>query len=132
MSLQKVLHRLLVIISALTVLSGLTQMLFPSFVLRILWADTAPTAAHAFATVGMFMLLFGGLLLQALLSRRPDPLAVFWAGLQKLGAAAAVSIGVAKALFAPLALLVAGFDLLSGVLIFVYWPLIRSRNDAMG
>jgi hypothetical protein len=132
MSLQKVLHRLLVIISALTVLSGLTQMLFPSFVLRILSADTAPTAAHAFAIVGMFMLLFGGLLLQALLSGRPDPLAVFWAGLQKLGAAAAVSIGVAKALFAPLALLVAGFDLLSGVLIFVYWPLIRSRNDAMG
>jgi hypothetical protein len=131
MSLEKLLHRLLLIISVLTVLSGLTQLLSPSLVLRILSADLTPTTAHFFAIVGMFMVLFGGLLLHALLSRRHHPVAVFWAGLQKLGAAAAVALGVGKALFAPLALMVAGFDLFSGALIFLYWFLIRGTYETV-
>jgi len=132
MSLEKLLHRLLAIISILTVLSGLTQLFFPGLVLRILSAELTPTTAHFFAIVGMFMVLFGGLLLHALLSPQHHPVAVFWAGLQKFGAAAAVAFGVGKAVFSPLALMVGGFDLLSGTLIFLYWFLIRSRGGTVG
>ncbi|MDX1532518.1 MAG: hypothetical protein R3362_13385, partial [Rhodothermales bacterium] len=79
----------------------------------------------AFGIVGMFMVLFGGLLWEGLPPRGPQPTALRWAGLQKLGAFGAVTLGVVRGLFGPVALLVAGFDLLSGVLIFVY--LFRAR-----
>lgn len=119
------LRRVLLAIAALTVLSGLVQLVRPSFVLGLIGAEATPVGAHAFGIVGMFMVLFGGLLWEGLAPRGPIPAALRWAGLQKLGAAAAVGLGVARGLFGPLALGVAGFDLLSGVLIFVY--LLRAR-----
>lgn len=121
MSLEKLWHRLLVIIGVLTVLSGLTQLFLPSLVLRILSAETTPTTAHFFATVGMFMVIVGGLLLHSLLSSRPDPVVVLWTALQKFGASVLVALGVTHGLFAGLALGVAGFDLLSGLLAILYW-----------
>ena len=121
------LHWVLVLISAATLVSGLVQMVVPGFVLSIVGASTDATSSHFFAIVGMFMLLFGGLLLQALLSPDHQSVAVFWAGLQKFGASVAVGLGVIGGIFGPLSWLVAGFDLLSGILIFAYWK--RSRGS---
>lgn len=122
---MKTLRLVLLAIAALTVMSGLVQLVAPSFVLGIIGADATAVGAHSFGIVGMFMVLFGGLLWEGLGPRGPIPTALRWAGLQKLGAAGAVGLGVARGLFGPLALGVAGFDLLSGVLIFVY--LMRGR-----
>lgn len=115
----------LLAIAAATVVSGLVQAVAPSFVLSIIGAEATPGGAHSFGIVGMFMVLFGGLLWEGLAPRGPIPTALRWAGLQKLGAAGAVTLGVVRGLFGPLALGVAAFDLLSGVLIFVY--LMRGR-----
>jgi hypothetical protein len=46
---------------------------------------------------------------------------VLWAALQKFGASAAVGLGVMHGVFSPVALGVAGFDLLSGILALMYW-----------
>jgi hypothetical protein len=120
------LYRALLLISALTVGSGLIQAVRPELLLRLMRAETTPTSIHFFAIVGMFMVLFGAMLLQALLTAGDNSVAVLWAGLQKFGAAVAVGLGVMNGIFSPLALGVAGFDLLSGILIFVY----RSRTRA--
>lgn len=120
------LYRVLLLISALTVGSGLAQFVRPDLILRVIGGETTPASVHFFGIVGMFMVLFGGMLLQALLTAGENSVAVLWAGLQKFGAAAAVGLGVAKGIFSPLALGVAGFDLLSGILIFAY----RKRTRA--
>ena len=65
MKTKTLVYRLLLAIAAITAVSGLVQMLGARFMLGMLNADTAPAAAHFFAIVGMFMLLFGGLLLHA-------------------------------------------------------------------
>jgi len=44
---------------------------------------------------------------------------------QKLGAAAAVGLGVKRGLLAPLALGVAGFDALSGLVALDHWRRLR-------
>jgi len=119
---------LLKAIAAVTVLSGLGQVFMPGFVLRLIGAEVTPASSHFFGIVGMFMALFGGLLLHALFARKPGPIPVFWCGLQKLGATAAVSLGVARGVFSALALGVAAFDLLSGVLILAYWFSIRKEH----
>jgi len=115
-------------ISVITVLSGITQMVNPGLILGLIGAQTAPAARHFFAIIGMFMLLFGGALLHELRGPVRQPIVALWAGFQKLGAFAAVSLGVVLAIFSPLALLVAGFDLLSGVLILWYWHIHRSAR----
>lgn len=121
---MSLLRRLLLAIAALTVVSGAVQMVWPSVVLGLIGAEATAVGAHSFGIVGMFMVLFGGLLWEGLAPRGPIPTALRWAGLQKLGAAGAVGLGVLHGLFGPLALGVAAFDLLSGVLIFMY--LVRS------
>lgn len=113
-------------IAVITIVSGAVQMVAPQFVLQLISAEVTPTSRHFFSIVGMFMLLFGGALWQALCSEGPQGTVFLWAGLQKMGAAAAVGLGVKSAVFAKLALLVAGFDFLSGLLIFAYW---RTRQE---
>lgn len=120
-------RRVLRVIAAATVASGAVQLLAPALVLRVVGGSTDAANAHSFGIIGMFMVLFGGLLWQAL-----DPGAgaagavpLFWAALQKVGAAAAVSLGVARGLFAPVALAVAAFDLASGLLALWYWARVR-------
>jgi hypothetical protein len=109
-------------IGLVTVLSGGLQLALPAFVLSLLRADVTPTSAHFFRIVGMFMMLFGGLLLHVWWGgsapRTATP--VYWCAGQKAGAAGAVAWGVAQGLFAPLALAVAGFDLLSALVLYVY------------
>ncbi|MFF3249300.1 hypothetical protein ACFYWY_37595 [Streptomyces sp. NPDC002870] len=95
----------LVLIGAVTVLTGVCQLIAPGPILDLLSVDSTATSRHLFATVGMFMIIIGGLLIQGLLSATPPPYLLFWAGLQKFGAFALVGIGVARDLFGPLALL---------------------------
>lgn len=124
------LYWLLAFIAAITVISGLVQMLQPSFVLTIISGEQSPGNLHSFAIVGMFMVLFGGMMLHALLSPQHHPVAVFWSGLQKIGAFAAVALGVTKGVFSWLAWGVALFDLASGLLILFYWILIKREQRA--
>lgn len=111
----------LLAIGVLTVLSGLIQAVRPGFILGLIGGETSAGNLHSFAIVGMFMVLFGGLLSHALLSSAPPSVPLLWAGLQKLGASGAVALGVGKGLFGSLAIVVAAFDLLSALLVFVYW-----------
>lgn len=122
------LYWLVTAIAGITILSGLMQMLNPGFILRMISGETTPTSLHFFGIVGMFMVLFGGALLHALLSASQQPIVVLWAGLQKFAAVAAVGLGVFKSIFSPLALLVAGFDFLSAVLVTWYWLGIRRSS----
>lgn len=114
-------------IAALTAASGFIQMLRPQWILALVGGEATPTASLFFGIVGMFMLLFGGLLWQALTAPRPQPIPVFWCGLQKLGATIAVGLAVSRDLLSGLALGVAAFDLVSAILIFVYWLAIRNE-----
>jgi hypothetical protein len=113
-------------IAAITVVSGLVQMVRPQWILALVGGEATPAASHFFGIVGMFMVLFGGLLWQALRAPRPQPIPVFWCGLQKLGATGAVGLAVGRDLLSGLALGVAGFDLLSAILILLYWGKIRN------
>jgi hypothetical protein len=111
-------RRATTIIAWITVLTGAAQLAFPARLLPFLNVDPTASAAQLFATVGMFMVLFGGAVLHAQVNRAALPVVLLWAGLQKLGAAALVSWGVMQGVFSPLALLVAAFDFASGVLFF--------------
>ena len=123
---QQSLHYYLVTaIAAITVVSGLVQMLAPRFVLRLVGAEITSTSSHFFGIVGMFMLLFGGALLHEVFSTPAQPVVALWAALQKFGAVAAVILGVLRGIFSPLALVVSSFDLVSAVIIFAYWSRIK-------
>jgi hypothetical protein len=115
------LYWVLVLIAVVTVVTGFVQYFWPGLVLRLVSSEITATTKHFFGIVGMFMVLFGGLLFHALFSSSRQHIAMLWAGLQKFGAAAAVTLGVMNAVFASVALLVAAFDLVSGVLIVTYW-----------
>ncbi len=114
-------------VAALTVLSGLGQLVLPGVVLDALGAESTPTSRHFFAIVGMFMAVVGGVTLQALLAADPPSYVVLWCAVQKAGAVVAVTVGVTRDLFAGIALLVAGFDLLSALLAGLLWHRMQAR-----
>lgn len=108
-----------VLIALGTVGAGLFQLVFPGVVLDIIDGDTTKTAKHFFAIVGMFMAVVGGVTLHSLYTGRAMAMVVGWGSVQKFGASLAVGIGVARDVFGPLALAVAGFDALSFVVMAV-------------
>ena len=116
----------LVAIAALTALSGAAQLVAPGILLDLLGAESSATTRHAFAIVGMFMVVVGGITLQALLAASTPDYVLVWAGLQKAGAAVAVAWGVLADVFGSVALLVAGFDALTAVLIGAFWARLRA------
>lgn len=120
------LRLLLLAIAAVTVLSGLTQVVAGSFVLSIIATDTSPQTVHMFMTVGMFMVITGAMFLQSLWTRSEEPAIPLWIAIQKLAAAALVTLGWTKGIFVPLALGVAGFDALTGVLALIFWKRLAS------
>jgi hypothetical protein len=120
---------LLILIGASTALTGGVQVIAPSFILRLLSAEVTITSQHFFAIVGMFMVLFGGATLHALLSFKHHPVVILWSSLQKFGAAGAVALGVQRGVFSSLAIVVAVIDLLSGLLAFWYWRRIRRESN---
>ena len=111
---------LVVAIAALTVFSGIVQIFSPGIILRVLSSQRTPAALHFFGLVGMFMALFGGALLNAMLHPTGNRVLIFWSGLQKIGAVFGVVIGVAHGIFSWLALPISAFDLASAVVIFAY------------
>lgn len=130
MNFEKLLYWMLVLISVSTLVSGIVQIFAPGFILGLISAEITLATRQCFATVGMFMFLFGGMLLQVLLSRQMIAPVFLWAGLQKIGAFVAVTIGVMTHAFGPTAMLVACFDLLSGILIFAYMKLAAAPHIA--
>ena len=123
----KLLPNLLLFIAVVTIVTGLVQVVAAPLVLDFIGAETNKPSAHFFAIIGMFMVLFGGLLWQSLRQPQMGPVPVFWCGLQKLGAAVAIGLGVINGVFGTLAMAVAFFDLLSGVLIFIYWRKLQTE-----
>lgn len=115
-----VLRSCVLAIAVVTVASGAVQLFAPGLVLRIVAGPAGDMAAHFFSIVGMFMVLFGGLLLHALGSGGEARVVLLWCALQKMGASAAVGMGVSRDVFSTPALLVAGFDFVSGLLFFWY------------
>lgn len=130
MNFERLLYWLLVLISITTIVSGVVQIFAPAFILGLISAEITAATRQCFATVGMFMFLFGGMLLHGLITRQMLTPVFLWAGLQKIGAFIAVAIGVKNHVFSPMAMLVAGFDLLSGILVFVYMKLAATPTTA--
>ncbi|MFC4873968.1 patatin [Negadavirga shengliensis] len=118
---QTFIELLVVVISMVTVLSGLVQLFTPEFILGIVGkGEVSPAMAHFFAIIGMFMALFGGMVLHTLYSSRTSKVILLWAALQKFGAFLAVTLGVFNGLFSILALGVALFDFFSGFVMLYY------------
>ncbi|MGD0443921.1 MAG: hypothetical protein ABSA39_08290 [Edaphobacter sp.] len=122
---KKLVYWLILLISAATIISGLVQLLAPQFVLALVGADRNPISEQLFSTIGMFMAIFGGMLLQAMRSPSNQSVAIFWSALQKFGASSAVILGVERQVFSVVALAIATFDALSGCLILWYWFQVR-------
>jgi len=78
--------------------------------------------------VGMFMALFGALMIHTVYQTHTSTTAVFWCAMQKLGAFAAVSLGVINELFSWMALGVAIFDLFTGLLYLYYIRVLKSTE----
>lgn len=108
-------------IAFMTFVSGFIQMVAPHFILGFVGGEMSPANSHSFGIIGMFMLLFGGMVAHTLYETHTSKTILFWAGLQKIGAAIAVGLAINKGLFNNLAGFVAGFDLFSGILFFVFW-----------
>lgn len=124
---NQLLYKSILLIAIVTMLSGLGQVFSASTVLNLVGASVDKTSSHFFAIVGMFMFLFGAVLLQGLRSESGGSVPVFWSGMQKFGAAIAVGLGVYHSVFSGLALGVAMFDLFSGILILAYWRKLAVR-----
>jgi hypothetical protein len=106
------------------------QAIAPAFVLNFVGAEINTTSKQLFATIGMFMFLFGGMMIHALYHVENNRVVVIWSGLQKLGASVAVFIGIFNGTFILLAAGVAVFDLFSALLFFYYLKTLKS--DATG
>lgn len=111
---------LLIIVAAITVVSGVAQLVAPEWVLAMIGASRLAPAPHLFATIGMFMGITGAMFLQTLLKHSAERAVPLWIGVQKVAAAALVGLGVARGLFGPVAIGVAGFDFISGMLTFLF------------
>lgn len=116
----------LLAVAALSSVAGVLAMVLPGVVLYVMGAPESATHTHFFQLIGMFIFLFGGVFFHALRSPRHHPTVLLWVILEKIGATTMVTLGVFYAFFAPLALALAGYDLLSGALAFAYWRSIRT------
>ena len=112
-------------VAAVSALAGIVIMVFPGFVMRLMAVVRSPTTDHFFVIIGMFIFLFGALFFHGMGSPRHHPVVLLWIVFEKVGAAAMVTLGVRHRILAPLALALAGYDLLSGVLAIAYWQRIR-------
>jgi hypothetical protein len=123
---KKYLNVIVVIISVATILSGLVQMIVPGFVLGFVGAQITPSTSHFFAIIGMFMTLFGCLMLHTIYNASPNPSAILWCAFQKLGASVAVFLGIIHGIFSVPAVGVAIFDLCSGILFLYYIKFLKT------
>ena len=120
---KKYISLIIIIISVSTIISGLLQVLAPGFVLHFIGAEVSLASSQLFATIGLFMAIFGGMMMHALYSSSANQAAILWSAFQKFGACLAVIAGILQGVFAPVAGGVAAFDLLSGILFLYYFKL---------
>ncbi len=109
----------------ITFVTGAIQVIAPGFVLRRIGGAQRAGAVHLFGTIGFFMVVVGGLLAQTTARPAPEGTVVTWSAVQKIGATTAMSLGVARGVFAPIALLVALFDGVSAVVLLGYRARLR-------
>jgi hypothetical protein len=115
-----------VAVGVLTVVSGLFLLAFPKTALGLIGAGKADPAPYLFGIIGMFMLLFGGLLIDTARRLEPSPVALFWCMLQKIGATIAMVVGYVTDVYGWFALFVAIVDGASALIIRALW-----RREAM-
>jgi hypothetical protein len=118
----------LVAIGVITMVSGIVQCLAPDLLLRVLSPDVSRASRYFLTITGVMTASFGALLIHALRASDPQHVAILWVGVQKILTAAAVGLAIQQQLFSPLALIAAGFDLVSGVMIASFWFWIRQRG----
>ena len=111
----------LIVIAAITAVSGAAQLLAPAAVLRVIATSEEPFAAQLFATVGMFMFITGSMFLQSLWTNSQERAIPLWIGVQKLAAAGLVYLGWSSGFFVTISLGIVGFDAATGVLCFMFW-----------
>ena len=116
-----VLRVVLAVIAAITMLSGLLLLVAPDWMLQLIATDQAALTAHFFATIKMFIVITGALFLQSLLTHSNEPAIPFWIGVQKAASAVLMAWAILRGLLFPLAYLVAGFDAISAMFIFLFW-----------
>lgn len=126
---KKYITLIVVVISGITIVSGLAQVVMPAFVLNVIGAEVTDISKHLFGIVGMFMALFGSLMLHTVYQTHTSKTAVFWCAMQKLGAFVAVSLGVFNELFSWMAMSVAIFDLISGILFLYYIKTLKENAN---
>ncbi|MCU1346558.1 MAG: hypothetical protein JWL70_2824 [Acidimicrobiia bacterium] len=114
---EAALRRPLMASGVITAASGVAMMLRPKPLLRMAGASAEQPAPFLFGVVGMFMTLSGGLLAQGAAARPADRRALQYSLAQKVGATAAVGLGVKRGRYKRRALLVASFDAASAALI---------------
>jgi tetrahydromethanopterin S-methyltransferase subunit G len=117
---KKYFRVVILVISVITVFSGAMQIVAPAFVLHFVGVQIDDATKQLFATIGMFMFLFGCMMVHALYDVHDNRVVVIWSALQKLGASIAVGIGILYGIFALPAAGVALFDFYSGILFFYY------------
>jgi hypothetical protein len=116
----------LLAIAAGTFLSGIVLVAAQGFVLDLLSAPTTTSDRLFFGIIGMFMAVVGGALTQTLLRPPASTLVVGWSAVQKLGAAAAMSLAVVLDVFSYWGLALSVFDFSSALLAIGFWWRIRS------
>lgn len=107
--------RVLRTIAGITVATGALTAVRPGLVLGELSPQPTRMDQQLFGTIGMFMVVSGGTMHRALAATQPERGVLIWSAVQKLGASAAMGIGVFRGLYARRALAVAGFDFASGL-----------------
>ena len=124
---KKYLRLVILAISVITIFSGAMQIVAPAFVLHFVGVQIDDATKQLFATIGMFMFLFGCMMVHALYDENDNRVVVLWSAAQKLGASIAVGIGIFKGIFALPAAGVALFDFGSGILFFYYLKSLKAE-----
>ena len=115
------LRLILIVISAITFISGVAQLVAGERILGILAPAATGPEVHLFGTVGMFMAITGAMFCQSLIQRTDAPAIAFWIAVQKFAAAVLVFIAWTKGYFLWPALGVAAFDFATGALAILFW-----------
>ena len=126
---KKYIRVIVLIISIATILSGLVQLIVPAFVLKQVGIEITPATKQLFGTIGMFMLMFGGLVIHGLYSPYKNDVIILWSAFQKFGAAIAVGIGILLGIFNLFAGCVALFDLCSGIIFIYYYKCLKADES---
>ncbi len=124
--------RVLRAIAGITVATGALTAIRPGLVLGELSPRPTPMDRQLFGTIGMFMVVSGGTLHRALAAPHPERGVLIWSAVQKLGASAAMGIGVRHGLYARRALAVAGFDFASGLGCLAYAAALSVSEERSG